>query len=196
MYRCESWKKKGWVLKNWCLQTMVWEKTLERPWDSKIKLGNYKGNQHWIFTEWTDAKTPILWPPDEKSQIIGKDLDAGKDWRQKEMGMTEYEMVGWHHRLNGHEFEQTPGNSEGQRSLVCFSPWGHKESDTTEQLNNKWTGVEFSVTLHDPRNATALNVIRIFLMNYILLKRLSWFLLKAFFFFGIKMFLFTTLKRN
>ena len=128
-------EKKGWVLKNWCLQTMVWEKTLERPWDSKIKLGNYKGNQHWIFTEWTDAKTPILWPPDEKSQIIGKDLDAGKDWRQKEMGMTEDEMVGWHHWLDGHEFEQTPGNSEGQRSLVCFSPWGHKESDTTEWLS-------------------------------------------------------------
>ena len=77
---------------------------------------------------------PILWPPDAKSRLIGKDSDAGKDRGQEEKGMTEDEMVGWHHRLNGHEFEQTPGGGEGHRSLACCSPWGCKESDTTEQL--------------------------------------------------------------
>ena len=83
---------------------------------------------------WTEAL--ILWPLDAKSQLIGKDPDAGKDWRQEEKGTTENEMIGWHHRLNGHEFEQTLGDSEGQVSLSCYSPWGHKESDTTEQLDN------------------------------------------------------------
>ena len=78
-----------------------------------------------------EAEAPILWPPDVKSQLIGKDLDAGKDGRQEEKGMTEDEMVGWHHRLNGHEFEQTPGDSEGQGGLACCSPWGLKELDTT-----------------------------------------------------------------
>ena len=85
------------------------------PWDSKIKLINPKGNQLWIFIGRTDAEAeaPILWPPDVKSQLIGKDPDAGKDWRQEEEGVTEDEMVTWHHRLDGHEFEQTPGDSEG-----------------------------------------------------------------------------------
>ena len=83
------------------------------------------------------------WPPDTKSQLIGKDLDAGKDWRQKEKGTKEEEMVEWHHQLNGHEFEQAPGDGEGQGSLVCCSPWGRKESDTTEQLNNKWNHMLF-----------------------------------------------------
>ena len=78
-----------------------------------------------------EAEAPILWPPDVKNRLIGKDSDAGKDCRQEEKGMTEDEMVGWHHRLNGHEFEKTLGNSEGQESLVCYSPWGHKESDVT-----------------------------------------------------------------
>ena len=98
---------------------------------------NPKGNQPWIFIGKTDAEAeaPIFWPPSAKSWLIGKDPDAGKN-RGREKGMTEDEMVGWHHWINGHEFEQTPGVSEGQRSLVCCSPWGHKESDMTEQLNN------------------------------------------------------------
>ena len=104
-------------------------KSLGQP----IKPVNPKGNHPWIFTGRTDdeAETPILWQPDEKSRIIGKDPDAGKDWGHEEKEVTEDEMVGWHHWLNGHEFEQTQGYSEGQRSLVCFNPWGRKESDMT-----------------------------------------------------------------
>ena len=181
--------------------------TLESPLDNEeIKPVNPQGNWPWLFIGRTNAKAPILWPPDAKSRLIRKDTDAGKDWRQKEKGMTEEEMVGWHywlngfpdssfgkestcnagdpgsipgsgrsswegigyplqysglenfmdcivhgftnsqtwlsdfhflffHRLNGHEFEQTPGNSQGQGSLACSSPWGCKESDTTEWLN-------------------------------------------------------------
>ena len=106
--------KEGWVLKNWCFWTVVLEKTLESPSDSKeIKPVDLKGRQPWIFIGRTDAEAPILWPPDSKSQLIGKDPDAGKDWRQEEKGMKEEEMVGWHNWLNGHEFEQTPGDSEG-----------------------------------------------------------------------------------
>ena len=98
---------------------------------------NPKGNQSWIFIGRTDAEAeaPILWPPDE-NRLIGRDTDAGKDWGQEEKGMTEDEMVGWHHQLNGHEFEQSPGDGEGQRNLMYCLPWGHKELDTTEQLNN------------------------------------------------------------
>ena len=138
--QCHVWmweldNKKGWVRKNWCLWTVVLKKTLENPLDCKeIKPVNPTGNQPWIFIGRTDAEAQILWPPDIKSQLIGKDPDAGKDWRQEEKGITEDEMVGWCHRLNGQEFEQTPGNGEG--SLVCCSPWGRKESDMTEQLNN------------------------------------------------------------
>ena len=130
--------KEGWMPKNWCFQAVVLEKTLESPLDSKeIKLVNPKGNQPWIFIGKTDAEVaaPILWPHDRKSQLIGKNPDAGKYWRQEEKGATEDEMVGWHHWLNGPDFEQTPGVSEGQGSLVCCSPWGHKGSDTTEWLN-------------------------------------------------------------
>ena len=93
------------------------------------------GNQPWIFIGRTEAEAPILWPPDVKSWITGKDPNAVQDWGQGEKGATEDEMVGWHHRLNGHEFEQTPGDSEGQRSLVSCSPWSRKESDTTQD----WT---------------------------------------------------------
>ena len=117
---------------------MMLEKIFESPLDSKkIKPVNPKGNQPWTFIRRTDAEAeaPILWPLDAKSQVIGKDPDAGKDWRQEE-GMTEVEMVGWHHRLNGHESEQTPGAGEGQGSLAYCSPWGHKELDMTEWLNN------------------------------------------------------------
>ena len=138
-YRCESWTiKKGWAPKNWCLQTVVLEKTLGSPLDSKIKSVNPKGNQPWIFIGKTDAEAEasILWPPDMKSWLILKYPDAGKNERQGEKEPTEDEMVGWHHQLNGHEFEQTPGDSEGQGSLVCCSPCCRKESDTTKQLNN------------------------------------------------------------
>ena len=121
--------KEGWVLKNWCFWTVVLEKILESPLDCKIKAVIPKRNQSWIFIGRTDAEAEalILWPPDVKNQIIGKSPDAGKDWRQ-EKGTTEDEVVGWHHRLNGHEFEQIPGDSEGQRSR---HPWGHKELDMT-----------------------------------------------------------------
>ena len=127
-------RKEVWALKNWCFQIVVLEKTLENSLDSKeIKPVYPKGNQPWIFTGRTDveAKAPILWPPDAKSQLIEEDPDAGKDWGQEEKGTTEDKMVGWHHRLNGHECEYTSGVGDGQGSLVCCSPWGHKESDMT-----------------------------------------------------------------
>ena len=119
------------------------EKTVESLLDCKeIQLVHPIGNQSWIFIGRTDAEAvaPILWSPDAKSWLIGKDPVAGKDWRQEEKGTTEDEMVGWHHWLNGHEFEQTPGDSEEKGSLACFSPWGHEESDMTEQLNCIPTG--------------------------------------------------------
>ena len=108
----------------------------EDSWESLGQKGdqtNPKGNQLWLFTGKTDAEVeaPILWPPDVKSQLIGKVPDAGKDWGQEEKGVTEDEIIGWHHQLNKHEFEQTLGDSEWQRSLACYSPWGHKESDMT-----------------------------------------------------------------
>ena len=126
--------KESWTLKNWCFWTVVLEKTLESPLDCKeIKLVNPNGNQSWIFIGRTDAEaeTLILWQPDAESRLIGKDLDAGKDWGQEEKGEIEDEMFGWHHRLNGHEFEQTLRDSEGQGSLACCSPWGCKEPDMT-----------------------------------------------------------------
>ena len=137
MYGCESWTIKSWVLKNWCFLTVVLEKILESPLDYKeIQPVNPIGNRSWIFIGTTDAEAPILWPPDAKSWLIGKDPDAGKDWRQEKKGMTEDKMAGWHHQLNGHEFEQAPGDGEGQESLTCCSPWGRKELETTERLNS------------------------------------------------------------
>ena len=130
--------KEGWAPKNCCFWTVILKKTLESPLDCKeIKLVQPKGNQSWIFIGRTDAEaeTPVLWPPDAKNWLIGKDPDAGKDWRQEEKGTTEDEMVGWHYRLDGHEFEQAPRVGDGQGTLVCCSLWGHKESDMTEQLN-------------------------------------------------------------
>ena len=120
------------ALKNWCFQIVVLEKTLESPlYCQEIQPVNPKGNQPWIFIERTDAKTeaPVLWPPYVKSQHIGKDPDAGKDWGQEKKGMTEDEMFGWHHRFDGHEFEQAAGDREGHGSPACCSPWGRKESD-------------------------------------------------------------------
>ena len=125
--------EESWAPKNWCSWTVVLEKTLESPLDCKeIQPIHPKGNQSWIFTGRTEAETPVLWPPDVKNWLIGKDSDAEKDWRQEEKGTTEEEMVGWHHQLDGHEFEQAPGIGDGQGSLVCYNPWGHKELDMTE----------------------------------------------------------------
>ena len=124
--------KEDWAPKTWCFQIVVLEKILNSPLDSKeIKSVNPKGNQPWIFSGRTDAEVLILWPPDAKSLLIGEDLDFEKDWEQEEKRAAEDEMAGWHHRLNAHEFEQTPGDSEGQGSLACCSPWGHKELNTT-----------------------------------------------------------------
>ena len=117
---------------------MVLAKTFESSLDSKeIKPVNPKENQSWTFTGRTDAEAPILWPPDAQSQLFGKHPDAGKDWGQEEKGPTKDEIVGWHHQLNGQEFEQAPGDSEGQGSLASCSSGGRKELDTTEQLNNQ-----------------------------------------------------------
>ena len=127
-------------LKNWCFWTEVLEKTLESPLDREvIKPFNPKENQSWTFIRRTDAEaeSPILWPPDSKSWLVRKDPDVGKDWRQKEKGTTENEMVGWHHWLNGYEFGHAPGDGDGQGSLACYSPQGCKESNTTERLNNQ-----------------------------------------------------------
>ena len=121
--------KKGQEPKNWCFQTVL-EKTLKSSLDSKkIKPVNPRGYQPWIFTGRTDTEALILRPLDLKGWLIGKDPDSGKDWGQEERGTTEDEMVGWYHRLNVHEFEQTLGNSEGQGSLTCWNLWGPKESD-------------------------------------------------------------------
>ena len=117
---------------------MVLEKTPESPLDRKeIKPVNPKGNESWIFMGRTDAKTQYFGHLMRRADSLEKDPDAGKDWRQKEKGKTEDEMVEWHHQLNGREFEQAPGECKGQESLVCCSPLDHKESDTTEWLN--WT---------------------------------------------------------
>ena len=132
--------KESWALKDWCFFSVMLVKTLESPLDSKkTKLVNPKGNQSWIFIGRTDAaaETPILWPPDVKNWFFWKDPETGKDWRLEEKGTREDEMVGWHHWLDEHEFEHTPGVGDRQGSLVCCSPWGQKESDTTEWLN--WT---------------------------------------------------------
>ena len=124
-----------------CIFVCLLEKTLKSTLDSKeIQLVNPKGNQSWIVTgkTYAEAEAPVPGPFDVKSQLIGKDPDAGKDWRQKEKGATEDEMVGWHHWLNGHESEHNPGNGEGWGSLVSCSPWGCRELDTTDWLSSNW----------------------------------------------------------
>ena len=127
--------KEGRALKKWCFQIVMLGKTLETPMACKeINPVNPKGKQPWMFIGRTDAEALILWPPDAKSWLTGKDPNAGKDWRREEKGTTEDEMVGWHHWLDGHEFEEAPGDGEGQGILACCSPWSCKESDMTEQL--------------------------------------------------------------
>ena len=132
--------KESWALKNWCSLTVVLEKTLGSPLDCKeIQTVHPKGDQSWLFIGRTDdeAETPILWPPDGESWLIWKDPDAGKDWGQEEKETIEDEVVGWHHRLNGHGFGWTPGVGDGQGGLACCDSWGRRESDKTEWLN--WT---------------------------------------------------------
>ena len=131
--------EESWVPKNWCFWTVVLEKTLQSPLDCKeIQPVHSKGNQSWILIGRTDAEaeTPILWPPDVMNWLNGKDPDTGKDWGQEEKCVTENKTLGCHHWLNGHEFEQTQRDSEGQGSLACCSSWGLRELDTTWQLNN------------------------------------------------------------
>ena len=127
--------------KNWCFRTVLLEKTLKSSLDSKeLQLVHPKGNQSWIFIGRTDAKAPILWPPDGKNWLIWKDPDAGKDWRQEEKGMTEDEIVGWHHQFDGHKFEQSPGVGDGQGILACCHPsmgWQRFGHGWTTELS--WT---------------------------------------------------------
>jgi len=136
VYRYESWA----VKKDWCFWTVVLEKTLESPLDSKeIQPVHSEGVQPWDFFVRNDAKaeTPVLWPTHAKSWLIGKDSAAGRDWGQEELGTTEDEMAGWHHWLDGRESEWTPGVGDAQRGLACWDSWGHKEADMIERLN--WT---------------------------------------------------------
>ena len=143
--------KESWAAKNWCFWTVLLKTTLESPLDSKeIQPVHPKGNQSWIFIGRIDAEAeaPILWPPDSKSWLIWKDPDAGKDRRQEEKGTIEDKVVGWHHQFNGHEFEQSLGDSEGQRRLVCCSPWGCRGSDdwATEQQQQHYIPVIICLT--------------------------------------------------
>ena len=149
--RVQMWEldcRESWATKHWCFWTVVLEKTLESPLDTK----EIKSVSPWIFIGRTEAEAPILWSPDVKSWFTGKDPDARKEWGQEEKGTREDEMIRWHHWLHGHEFEQTPGNSEGQGSLVCWSPWGHEELDRTEWLNNnkEWESC-LTVSIVGPR---------------------------------------------
>ena len=144
MYGCERWtikKAEHWridAFELWC-----WRRVLRVPWNArrsnlKVPLVHPKGNQSWIFTGRTDAEveTPILWPPDTKNWLTGKDHDAGKDRRQEEKGTTEDEIVGWHHQDDGHEFEQAPRVGDVQGGLGCCSPWGHRVGhDWVTELN-------------------------------------------------------------
>ena len=143
---------------------MVLEKTLESPLDCKeIQPVNPKGDQSWVFIGRTDveAETPILWPPHAKNWLIWKDPDAGKDWGQEKKGMTEAEMVGWHHWLDGHGFGWTLGGGDGQGGLVCYSSWGCKELDMTERLN--WTKLKISGNFTNIKYALMTTVVKCFM---------------------------------
>ena len=161
MYGCESWTiKKAECRRIDAFELWCWRRLLRGPLDCKeIKPVNPKGNQSWIFIGRTDAEAPVLWPPDGKNWLTGKDPDAGKDWKQEEKGMTEDEMVGWHHWLDGHEFEQAPGVGDGQGSLACCSPWGRKQLDTTEQLN--WWRKRASHVAQTRKNLLEMHEIRV-----------------------------------
>ena len=139
IYRYESWTlKKAECRRLDAFELWCWRRLLRVPWTAgRSNQSILQETNPGIFIGRTDAKAPILWSPNAKSQLIGKYLDAEKNWGQEEKGMTGDEMVGWHHWLDGQEFEQALGDSEGQGSLECSSPWGRKELDVTEQLNNK-----------------------------------------------------------
>ena len=141
-YGFESWTvKKSRMPTNWCLRTVVLENTPESPLDSReIKPVNLKRNQPWILVGRASDEAPVFWSSDVNRWLIGKVPDAGKDWGQKEKRASEDELAGWHHWCNGRELVQTLGGGEGQGSLACCSPWGRKELDTTEQLNNNNSG--------------------------------------------------------
>ena len=142
--------EESWAPKNWCFWTVVLEKTLESPLDCKeIQPVHPIGDQSWVFFRRTDAEaeTPVLWPPYVKSWLIGKDSDAGRDWGQ-EKGTREDEMAGWHHRLDGHEFQWTPGIGDGQGGLACCNSWGRKESDMTA-TELSWTETYWVYTQFD-----------------------------------------------
>ena len=154
--------KESWVPKNWCFWIVMLEKTLESPLDCKIKSVHPKGDQSWVFIGKTDveAETPILWPPDAKQWLIWKDPDPGKDWGQEEKGMTQDEMVGWHHQLDGHVVEQAPEIGDGQGGLASCSPWDCKESDMNERLNwyvYNWVTLLYSRDWRDIGNQLYLN---------------------------------------
>ena len=149
------------------------EKTLESPLDCKETLPVHsKGDQSWVFIGRTDveAETPILWPPHANSWLIGKDSDAGRDWGQEEKGTTEGEMAGWHHQLDGHEFEWTLGVGDGQGGLACCLSWGRKESDTTELLN--WTELNWLMVF----------TVRFFRCGFLNVEVVSFYSLSRFFF--------------
>ena len=150
IWMCKVNHKESWAPKNCCFWTMMLEKTLESPLDCKeIQPVHSKGDQSWVFTGRTDAEAPILWTPDAKRWLTGKDLDGGKNRGQEEKGMTEDEIVGCHDWLNGHESEQALGICDGQGNMACCSPWGCKESDMTERLNNhKGTGLWWDLVSH------------------------------------------------
>ena len=138
--------KESWAPKNWCFW-LWYSRRIESPLDcNEIQPVHPKGDQSWVFIGRTDveAETIIFWPPDAKSWLIWKDPDVGKDRRQEEKGMTEDELVGWHHWLNGHGFGWTLGAGDGQGGLACCGSWGHKESDTTERL--KWMELNIILT--------------------------------------------------
>ena len=142
----------SWAPKYWCFWSVVLEKALESPLDcKKIQPVHPKGDQSWVFMGRTnaEAETLVVWPPDVKSWLIWEDPDVGKDWGQEEKGTTEDEMVGWHHRLDGHGFGWTPGVGDGQGGLECCDSWGCKELDTTERLNwlTDWLKFECVVAL-------------------------------------------------
>ena len=145
--------KESWVLKNWYFWTVVLEKTLESPLDCKEIQPVHSKDQSWMFFGRNDAKaeTPVLWLPHVKSWLIGKDSDARRDWGQEEKEMTEDEMAGWHHQLDGCEFEWTPGDGDGQGGLACCDSWGRKESDMPEWLN--WSLWKVSLELPALKNS-------------------------------------------
>ena len=170
--------EEGWAPKNWCFWTVVLEKTLESPLDCReIQPVHSEVDNPWDFFGRNDAKaeTPVLWPPHAKSWLIGKDSDAGRDWGQEEKGTPEDEMAGWHHWLDGHEFEWTLGVGDGQGGLACCDSWGHKESDTTERLNSLLMLARTDIgKLHcrlgakiDPKEFTAVAVSLFVVSNFI-----------------------------